>query len=413
MIWTVSVPLTDVIRQAVMALAAHRLRTALSTLGIVCGVASVMTALAIGEGARRAALTEIGALGVENVIVQATGGLAPAGTAQAASALTVGDVEALAHGLPGASDVTAVRAARTEVEADGRHADGMLVGVARTWRDISGLEMASGRWLSSADQVSRARVAVLGAESARALLGERSPVGAYIRAGGTWYLVVGVLQERSSAGTTSTIQTVDVDRSVLVPLGAMDVAVGKGDTLERVHEIVIRVGATRSVERAAEAAASILERRHGDTSRFQVVVPRELLRARLRARRTFNTVLIGSGLLALLISGVGIMNIMMASVAERTHEIGIRRALGARRRDITAQFAAEAAALCLGGGLLGVPLGMALSGAVAVTAGWPVSVSVGGVLLSLVLALAVGLGFGIIPARAAAGVQPMEALRAS
>ena len=142
-------------------------------------------------------------------------------------------------------------------------------------------------------------------------------------------------------------------------------------------------------------------------------MPRELLQARLRAQRTFNGVLAGIGALALLISGVGIMNIMLASVAARVQEIGVRRAFGARRNEIIAQFAIEAATLCVAGGAAGLPLGVLLSWVVAIAAGWPVSVSPFAVMAALVLATGVGLLFGVYPARVAAAVDPIEALRSA
>ena len=146
---------------------------------------------------------------------------------------------------------------------------------------------------------------------------------------------------------------------------------------------------------------------------YEIVVPRELLKARLRAQRTFNAVLIAIGALALLISGIGIMNIMLASVAERTQEIGVRRAFGARRSEVIIQFGIEAALLCMVGGAAGVPLGAVLSGIVALTAGWPVSLSLGAIGLALALATGVGLTFGLYPAMVAANVHPIDALRAA
>jgi putative ABC transport system permease protein len=158
--------------------------------------------------------------------------------------------------------------------------------------------------------------------------------------------------------------------------------------------------------------ADLMNRLRGGDADVAVVVPRELLRARLRAQRSFNAVVIGIGLLALLISGVGIMNIMLASVTERTPEIGVRRAFGARREEIVAQFACESALLCIIGGFAGLPLGVAFTGAVALFAGWPVTFTAGSALLAVMLAAATGLAFGIYPAWVAARVQPIDALRA-
>jgi putative ABC transport system permease protein len=327
--------------------------------------------------------------------------------------LSLADAAALAGAIEDARAVAAARVAQREIDLDARHTSAPLAGVTATWRDIVDVSVASGRWLSADDERVHRRVAVLGATLARRLFGATEPVGARVRAGDTWYYVVGALRERSEGSGHPALQTIDTDRSLIVPVTAMDVSIGDGDASDRVQEIAIRVAGPDAVERAAQVAAAVMQRRHRDDARYEVIVPRELLAARLRAQRAFDAVLIGVGLIALIISGIGIMNIMLASVAERTQEIGVRRAFGARRSEITAQFALEAAVLCVAGGAAGVVLGGVLSAIVAVAAGWPVSISPSGVVLALVLAAAVGMLFGIYPARIAAHILPIDALRAN
>jgi putative ABC transport system permease protein len=403
----------DLVDQAVQAVLAHRLRAALSATGIVFGVATVVTALAIGEGARREALAEIGGLGIDNLFVRAVRREAdpPAGSARAPE-LSLRDAGLIEQRVAEVALVASVRPARAEMHAGARRATGSLLGVTRTWAGAANVQVGQGRWLNERDERSHRRVAVIGHGLAASLFPGIGPVGREVRAGDAWYGVVGVLQEAGRPRARRvTIQPHDPDLALVVPLGAMDVSLGTGDRLERVEEIVVRTAGADAVPRVSAAIERVLARRSAAEKSFEIVVPRQLLQARLRTQRTFNVVLLAVGGLALLISGVGVMNIMLAGVVERTHEIGVRRAFGARRRDIVAQFAVEAVALCFAGGLAGVPLGVALSGAVAVLAGWPMAISAFSVALALGMATAVGLLSGIHPARLAARLDPAAALR--
>ena len=402
----------DLIGEAIAALVAHRLRATLSIVGIVVGVATVVTAIAIGQGARDAAIAEIGALGIDNVFVRSIAPT-PDGERKPAPApvLTLSDARILAATAP---DIVGWAATRTwRGPATGRQgpAPATLAGVTASWAAIGRPSLAAGRWFKETDARERRRVAVIGASLARRLFGTADPLGARVTMGGSWFVVVGRLAARAR-GTRSTLQPIDPDDTLFVPFESMDVSLGAGDQPDRVEEIGLALADADAVQRAVPVLPMVLRRRHIDPTRYDIVVPRELLNARLRAQRTFNTVLLAIGTLALVISGVGIMNIMLASVAERRQEIGVRRAFGARRREVIAQFALEAALLCAAGGLAGVPLGWVFAAAVAWLAGWPTAVSAASVALALVLATGVGLVFGVYPARVAASIDPAEALRA-
>jgi ABC-type antimicrobial peptide transport system permease subunit len=413
MTWPLRVSPSDLAQQAIAALLAHRLRAALSAIGIIVGIATVVTAFAIGEGARRAALSEIGALGIDNVFVQATVPPPSINRRQRppAPVLSLDDVRVIHATVGGVVAVAASRSARVEMRSDAGHRTGWLTGVTASWSRVVDVDVAAGRWPTAEDDRSRRRVAVIGDTLARQLFAAADPIGARVLAGGTWYVVVGRLRNRSASGAGSTIQSGDAEQSLIVPIATMDVSLGEGDAPDRVQQIGARLRGPADAERAAQTVSALMARRHADAPRYEIVVPRELLRARLRTQRAFDVVLVGIGVLALVISGVGIMNIMLASVAERAQEVGVRRAFGARRVEIVAQFAIEAAALCVAGGLVGVPIGALLSGIVAVAAGWPVSVTPWAVCLALTLACGVGLTFGIYPACVAANIQPVEALR--
>lgn len=399
----------DQVVPALESLFAHRLRTTLSALGMVGGIATVVAAVAIGEGARREAVAEIGALGVNNLFVRAV--RSADSTPAPAPALTVADARVLELSLPDIEAVAVLRSAPTTIETAAGREPATLVGVSPSWRAVLGARLRQGRWLTSADAVARRRVAVASEDMVARLFGTTEALGEPIRAGGVRYTLVGVLASRESSGRLAALQGFDSSRALYVPLGAMDLTLGAGDSIERVEQIALRTSGPAALKAASISVPAALSRRQLATGTFEVVVPRELLAARMRAERTFGIVLLAVGALALIISGVGIMNIMLASVAERAHEIGVRRAFGASRRDIAAQFAVEAAALCLAGGSVGVPAGALLSALIAHLAGWPVAVSVWAVGLSLALATAVGLACGIYPALRASKVDPVDALR--
>jgi putative ABC transport system permease protein len=271
------------------------------------------------------------------------------------------------------------------------------------------LATAGGRFLTDLDLDDHKRVAVLGAQVGRALFPFGDPRGERVFVAGDYYQVVGVLEGRARpGGKAAPIRTRDVNQAVFVPLQSLDR--GRDARTDGVDEIVLRIGQAEGVGAAAEVVRALLKRTTG-AENFEVVVPREILRQRERTQRIFNVVTGAIAAISLLVGGIGIMNIMLASVAERTREVGVRRALGATERDIAAQFLTESWLLTAAGGVLGALLGIMGSFLIQHFAGWPTALSPLLLLLALLMALLVGIGFGFYPAREAARLPPMEALR--
>ena len=387
------------LRLGVRSLRLHKLRSSLSILGVVFGVAAVVAMSSVGEGARRETLAQISSLGIDTVTLRPR---PPEPGEKTPAALPVAAVESLGRVVPGVRAVAPLRVAELPAEAGGRSAAVIVLGTTAAYRDATRLELASGRFLAALDVADRKRVAVLGASVARALFPLGSPLGESVRLGGDWYQVVGVLEGRASPrGRGAAIRGRDINRSVLVPLQALDR--GADPRPDGVDEIVFRVATPEAVTSAAGVAQALVRRATGGEP-LEVIVPREILRQRERTQRVFNVVTGAVAAISLLVGGIGIMNIMLASVAERTREVGIRRALGARRKDVAAQFLVESTLLTVTGGVLGSVLGLVGAALIQAFAGWPTAVNPLMLVAALVVALGVGIGFGLYPAWHAAGL---------
>jgi putative ABC transport system permease protein len=392
------------LRYGLRSLLLHKLRSSLSILGVVFGVSAVVAMASVGEGARREAIEQIGALGIDTVTVRSR-----PSSAVSSSGLRLGHAESIRAVVPEVVAVAPVREASLSVAGGGNSIEATAVGTTPDYRDAARLALQSGRFLASLDLQDRKRVAVLGATVARALFPFGDARGERVAVGGDWFQVVGVLEERAGArGKPGPIRTRDVNRCVFVPWSALDRG---GDARpDGVDELVVRVSNPDAVGTAAEVVRSLLQRATGGTA-FEVIVPREILRQRERTQRIFNAVTGAVAAISLLVGGIGIMNIMLASVAERTREVGVRRALGATRKDIAAQFLVESSLLTSIGGVLGSILGVGGAILIQRLAEWPTALAPLMLVAALVMAVLVGVGFGFYPAWRAAQLQPMEALR--
>jgi putative ABC transport system permease protein len=268
-----------------------------------------------------------------------------------------------------------------------------------------------GRFLSVTDERSLASTCVLGAVAAQQLFGGRDPIGQTIRVATAYYDVVGVLDERGAKPQGgNALAWHDFNEAVLVPLPvltghSLDIEPG-----QRVDEVWLKVGEAARADELGRLLQHALERSH-KTAEFSVVVPRELLAQRYRTQRTFSVVVGSVAALALIVGGIGIMNIMLTSVLERTREIGVRRTVGATRRDVTIQFLIEALMMTIGGGALGIVVGVGVSFGITAFAGWSTRVSPFAVVLGFAVSFVVGLVFGLYPAMKAAALEPVDAMR--
>ena len=323
--------------------------------------------------------------------------------------LTFSDGERLKAVGANVHGVAALRELKVTVLALTRDFAPQVLAVTPNFTDVQRLEVTRGRFLTEADAWQRNLVCVLGYQVSQSL-GEAGRPGGVLRIENALCSVIGVLKrfERKSAKNAA-VSVRDYDNSVMVPLGAEAVLAGDGGGV--VSELIAEVGSAENVLAAVPVIRRVLDLTHRGVDDYRIVVPQELLKQAMQTQTTFNIVLGSIAAISLLVGGIGIMNIMLASVSERTREIGIRRAVGATREHIVAQFLTEAVILTTTGGILGVLLGLAAVWFVSTFAGWHVAITAWALLLPLAMSIMTGLFFGLYPAIKAATMDPIDALR--
>ncbi len=395
-------------------LEAHKLRSALTMLGMIFGVGAVIAMLSIGSGAERQAMEMIDRLGLRNILVRSKD-LKPEDLAEVrkkSPGLSSRDAQGILEAVPGVELV----APRVEIEpykiltAAGK-AEAKVHGVSFRQAELARLRTAEGRFLDALDESAHAQVCVVGPDTRRDLFGYGPAVGREVKINDVWFEVVGVLEPSGGASSFQGVAVGSTAREIYLPVTTAIRKLDRDPLASPLDEIVVRLDASVAPSRASDLVRALLERLHGGEDDFEIVVPEALLEQSRRTQRLFNVVMGCIAGISLLVGGIGIMNIMLATVLERTREIGVRRAVGARRADIRNQFIVESFSISLLGGLAGIVVGVTIAGIVAVWAEWPTVVTVFSVVLSTGVSVAVGLASGIYPALRAANLDPIEALR--
>jgi putative ABC transport system permease protein len=414
-------PLSGYIPELAMgfsSLLAHKLRSLLTMLGMIFGVGAVVAMLSITAGAEKQMMSFIDQLGVNNIIIEAHEAVDRNELQQVRAispGLTFRDFRAISENVQGLEAITPRKRFKPQrVLPKTTQETPQLVGVLPNFVEINSLKLIAGRFFSDEDNLRSEPVCVLGESAKLNLLGFDDAVGKYVKINDVWLQVIGVLTPQASSDSdVEGVQALNRNNLVIAPLNTVmrrfeDNTSWLKDEIDGIYMKV--TSGTDSVD-TANVVRAILSATHKDAGDFTVVVPAGLLEERRRTQFIFKVVMICIAGISLLVGGIGIMNIMLATVLERTREIGIRRAIGARQGDIIRQFLTEAVLISIVGGLIGIAFGFTLSRLIATAAGWSTVVTTSSIAIAFGVSVFIGLLFGIYPAVQAARLDPIEAIR--
>lgn len=430
---------------ALEAVIANRVRSLLTALGIIFGVAAVISMLAIGAGAQEEILEQIELVGVNNIVItpvveQSEGALEEAeGAAQAQKKknLSIGlnflDVQSIQRIVPGIDKISPEIIIETSVARKAFQRTTKLVGVTNAYFDISGFTLSEGKMFNQDHFDQGKAVCIIGKSISAKFFNGEEPLGKYIKVGKHWLRVIGVLEERliSQKAISSDLGIRDYNMDIYTPLSTALIRYEnrsmvtnaviqearrnqEGPVNKNYHQLdrlVLKVENSEQMTSIAQVLSKMLKRKHSQTVDFEIQIPELLLKQQQRTKNIFNYVLGGIAGISLLVGGIGIMNIMLASVLERIKEIGLRLSIGAKKQDIIYQFLLESVMISFSGGMIGVILGLSIAFGISALADIPTIVNFSSILLSFGVALTVGVIFGIAPAKRAAEQDPITSLR--
>lgn len=407
--------LSENMRIGIKSILVHKLRSLLTTMGVIFGVAAVVSMLSIGEGAKRAAIEQIKLLGTNNIRVnhlKLTGEQAEEADKKVSRGLSYFDGQKIRANLPNLTGVTPLKFVEIEVMRGNRESSGRVVGTDESYEWVTNFRVSEGRFITPMDVQDAKRVCAIGTEIRDELFGYRNPIGRRIKIGESWFTVVGVMESKTlKEDKASVIKLRNINKDIYIPITTALKRFTDGDRPHLLEEIAIQVKDENQVVMTSEIVKRILDRTHNGVKDYEIIIPAELLAQSQKTQRVFNIVMGSIAAISLLVGGIGIMNIMLASVTERTKEIGIRRALGATERDILGQFLHETVLVSATGGMIGVVLGAMMAKGINLFAGWDTVISFYSVVISFGISALVGIIFGIYPARQAAKMNPIAALR--
>jgi putative ABC transport system permease protein len=393
----------------------HALRSFLAMLGIIFGVGAVIAMLSIGAGAERQALEIIDAMGLRNIVVedkQFDRENELQEIRRKSAGLSSRDATAIGDAVPGVERVVAkIEIEPWHVLSPTGRAKPRVVGVSHDYPELVKVDVREGRFFDRYDEETYAQVCVIGDQVRRELFGFEPALGRPLKVNSQWLTVIGILAPGGGKREIQGVALEGTTNDIYLPVTTAERRFDRAALKSPLDELVVSMSSGTPVQESAAVVATLLDRLHGGAEDYTLTVPEALLEQSRRTQRLFDIVMGAIAGISLLVGGIGIMNIMLATVLERTREIGVRRAMGARQADIRNQFVMEAFTVTVIGGLLGIAMGLAIARGVAAYAGWTTIVTLSSIVLSVGVSAAVGLGFGIYPAMRAARLDPVEALR--
>ena len=404
------------LNNAALSLIDHKLRSFLTMLGIIFGTASVITMVSIGEGAKKQAITKYKDLGISNIIIRDKD-LTEAELEQMrmkfSQGLSFKDAQVIKEIVPGVVDV----APQTEKKIDATFGDksskSTLIGITPSIIKILNYQIGSGVFINKDHYDRQLKVCFLGASVSRELFGYENPVGQSVKLDDQWFEVIGVMQTKSLfTETVGELASRDLNNDIYIPLTTFNKRIAKENRFSsEIKQLTIKLENSNKLVQSAAVIRSILNRHHFNNNDFSIIIPYELLKQEEKETRIYNLLLASIAAISLIVGGIGIMNIMLASVLERTSEIGIRRAIGGRKIDILNQFVTEAVVLSVTGGIIGVFLGISLSFGISLTTAVHTSLTLYSIVIAFGFSVLVGITFGYLPAKKAAELKPIESIR--
>ncbi len=404
------------INVAFLSLVDQKFRSFLTMLGIIFGTASVIIMVSIGEGAKKQAIAKYQDLGISNIIIRdkdLTDKELEEVRMKFSQGLTLRDADVIREIVPGVVDVASQSEAKTEARYGDKSARATLIGVTPSIIRVLNYSVGKGSFINQDHYVRMLKVCTIGSSVGRSLFGFEDPVGKNIKLDDQWFEVTGVMETKALfTETVGELAARDLNSDIYIPLTTFNKRIPRENQLtSEIKQFTVKLESSDRLMESAAVMRSILNRHHYNNDDYSIIVPFELLKQEEKERRRYNFLLASIAAISLIVGGIGIMNIMLASVVERTREIGIRRAIGGRKNDILSQFVTESVIMSLAGGLIGVFLGIVLSLILSLATEVSTEIKFYSLFIAFAFSIIVGITFGYLPAKKAANLKPIESIR--